>query len=197
MGSFHLIFKSYWRFYIYNVTPFIPEVSTGRQRCTLRHVMPLYNILIHPLFTMCVLSHVIGGEPIAMYRAQFQTPYYYREILETPKKTGNTLPNQEIEPETPCPAAILATARLTRQSLADYFPDNSTTIPITLIIRLRLAPPSTILPKSQQRVQAKTAIARRATRINLLESSTVSYLHTGQWATLLHTMGTTLVEINK
>uniref|UniRef100_A0A2H1VD82 SFRICE_011347 n=1 Tax=Spodoptera frugiperda TaxID=7108 RepID=A0A2H1VD82_SPOFR len=37
----------------------------GKQRCTLRHLMPLYNI--HPLFTICVLSpilyyksHVIG-----------------------------------------------------------------------------------------------------------------------------------------
>uniref|UniRef100_A0A2H1WKG8 SFRICE_015147 n=1 Tax=Spodoptera frugiperda TaxID=7108 RepID=A0A2H1WKG8_SPOFR len=27
---------------------------SGRQRCTLRHVMPLYNV--HPLFTICVIS---------------------------------------------------------------------------------------------------------------------------------------------
>uniref|UniRef100_A0A2H1V8G6 SFRICE_025177 n=1 Tax=Spodoptera frugiperda TaxID=7108 RepID=A0A2H1V8G6_SPOFR len=33
----------------------------GRQRCTLRHVMPLYNV--HPLFTICVIS------PITNFRA--------------------------------------------------------------------------------------------------------------------------------
>uniref|UniRef100_A0A2H1VWA8 SFRICE_021203 n=1 Tax=Spodoptera frugiperda TaxID=7108 RepID=A0A2H1VWA8_SPOFR len=32
----------------------------GRQRCTLQHVMPLYNV--HPLFTICCYkSHVIGA----------------------------------------------------------------------------------------------------------------------------------------
>uniref|UniRef100_A0A2H1VTM3 SFRICE_029632 n=1 Tax=Spodoptera frugiperda TaxID=7108 RepID=A0A2H1VTM3_SPOFR len=29
---------------------------TGRQRCTLRHLMPLYNV--HPLFTLCVISPI-------------------------------------------------------------------------------------------------------------------------------------------
>uniref|UniRef100_A0A2H1V0X4 SFRICE_001449 n=1 Tax=Spodoptera frugiperda TaxID=7108 RepID=A0A2H1V0X4_SPOFR len=28
----------------------------GRQRCTLRHVMPLYNV--HPLFTICIISPI-------------------------------------------------------------------------------------------------------------------------------------------
>ncbi|KAF9824809.1 hypothetical protein SFRURICE_019856, partial [Spodoptera frugiperda] len=34
--------------------------------------MPLYNV--HPLFTICLLSNVIVGEPIAIYWALFQSP---------------------------------------------------------------------------------------------------------------------------
>uniref|UniRef100_A0A2H1WTQ1 SFRICE_025653 n=1 Tax=Spodoptera frugiperda TaxID=7108 RepID=A0A2H1WTQ1_SPOFR len=47
----------------------------GKQRCTLRHVMPLYTYNIHPHFTIgCYKSHVIVGASIAIYWAQFQTP---------------------------------------------------------------------------------------------------------------------------
>uniref|UniRef100_A0A2H1WP22 SFRICE_013849 n=1 Tax=Spodoptera frugiperda TaxID=7108 RepID=A0A2H1WP22_SPOFR len=43
----------------------------GRQRCTLQHVMPLYNV--QPAFNhLCCKSQVIGGEPIAIFWAQFQ-----------------------------------------------------------------------------------------------------------------------------
>lgn len=56
------------------MTPFYPR--RGRKRCTLQHVMALYNV--HHL---CYKTYVIVGEPIATYWAQFQT------LRKTEKKT--------------------------------------------------------------------------------------------------------------
>ncbi|KAF9819048.1 hypothetical protein SFRURICE_000713, partial [Spodoptera frugiperda] len=60
----------------------------GRQKCTLRHVMPLYNV--HPLFHhLCYKSYVIGDGPIAIYWTQFHisisklksTIYYHENFI--------------------------------------------------------------------------------------------------------------------
>ncbi|KAF9823453.1 hypothetical protein SFRURICE_008905, partial [Spodoptera frugiperda] len=50
-------------------------------------------------------SHVIGNEPISISWTQFHTPCYYRFFF----LSYFSLPDPEIEPETPCPAVALAT----------------------------------------------------------------------------------------
>ncbi|KAF9823603.1 hypothetical protein SFRURICE_011909 [Spodoptera frugiperda] len=49
-------------------------LGRDRQRCTLRHVMPLYNV--HPLFTICYKSQVIGDSVLLLrnFRKTENTP---------------------------------------------------------------------------------------------------------------------------
>ncbi|KAF9804552.1 hypothetical protein SFRURICE_014460 [Spodoptera frugiperda] len=77
--------------HIQNCTKIYPR--RGRQRCTLRHVMPLYNV--HPLFTICVISPILRA-------------------TTNSKMSSNTLPDTEIEPL--CPTVALAATRLIWQS---------------------------------------------------------------------------------
>ncbi|KAF9822563.1 hypothetical protein SFRURICE_010678 [Spodoptera frugiperda] len=57
---------------------------------------------------LCYRYHVIGSEAIVIYRAQFHTLCHYCEI-QNRKKRSNTLPDSEVEPETPCKAVALST----------------------------------------------------------------------------------------
>ena len=74
-----------------------------RQRCT----------NVHPQFASMFRSHVIGGEPIAIKRAQIQTPSCYWEFHR--KTQQHFLLDPGIEPKTSSVAVALRTTRLPRQ----------------------------------------------------------------------------------
>ncbi|KAF9815728.1 hypothetical protein SFRURICE_009245 [Spodoptera frugiperda] len=61
-------------------------------------MMPLYNVQVHPLFTVCYKSHVIRGEPIAIYWVPFLTPCYLKRNFR--KMHSNALLDLGIEPDT-------------------------------------------------------------------------------------------------
>uniref|UniRef100_A0A2H1VGG3 SFRICE_013438 n=1 Tax=Spodoptera frugiperda TaxID=7108 RepID=A0A2H1VGG3_SPOFR len=86
--------------------PFYPR--RGRQRCTLRHVKPVYNV--HPLLIIYVIS---PAHPLF----QGDSVLLIRKFRKTEKKHRNTLSDPGIEPLSPCPVVALATTRPTNQRL--------------------------------------------------------------------------------
>uniref|UniRef100_A0A2H1WIJ9 SFRICE_026396 n=1 Tax=Spodoptera frugiperda TaxID=7108 RepID=A0A2H1WIJ9_SPOFR len=64
---------------------------------------------------LCYKFHVIGGEPIAIIPGTFPDSVLLPRNFRKSEQPSNTLPDPGIEPETPCPAVVLATTRPTRQ----------------------------------------------------------------------------------
>ncbi|KAF9811025.1 hypothetical protein SFRURICE_009858, partial [Spodoptera frugiperda] len=67
----------------------------GRQRCTLRHVMPLYNV--HPTFhQLCCKSHVIGIF-LCSTRESNPRPLVQSHLRSLDQRGRQTLPSAEKE----------------------------------------------------------------------------------------------------
>ncbi|KAF9799386.1 hypothetical protein SFRURICE_003083 [Spodoptera frugiperda] len=81
----------------------------GRQRCTLRHVVTLYNV--DPRFTIFVVMYILC--PVDTIPDSVLPLRNFRKTENNPVIL--TLPDLGIEPETPCPAVAVATTQPTRQ----------------------------------------------------------------------------------
>ncbi|KAF9793951.1 hypothetical protein SFRURICE_014161 [Spodoptera frugiperda] len=88
----------------------VDRAVIGSQRCTLRHLMPLYNVQLNctPTFHyLCFESHIIGDFVLPLRK--------FRKIEQKPVEL---CPDPEIKLETPCPAVSLTTTRPTGQVLS-------------------------------------------------------------------------------
>ncbi|KAF9810744.1 hypothetical protein SFRURICE_000801 [Spodoptera frugiperda] len=96
---------------------------SGRQRCTLQHIMLLYTV--HLLFTICVISPILRATT--------------EEFCEKQKKS-NTLPDPGIEPETLCPAVVTTHDTINEAVYLIYLHNNRPLGPPIVARSLELCP---------------------------------------------------------